>query len=246
MKPNQDKQNTGNTSVDEMTLMRLVDGELNSAERIQVLQKLESQRGGWRECALAFIEDQAWKQAMATPAPAAATTKLDSSVTKTIASPLPANSSQGMTWASWAAIAAGLILAFAAGSFLRFDNGGANNQVVQTDGAAKTHRQSRAPSNAIATNADPTEREQPKPQIAGDLAKPNAAPLEKESPVYVVDNEFWDHKSSLPEDFQERLEKLGVNVERKRGLMPIRTNDGQDWIVPYEELQVVPVNGIQM
>jgi hypothetical protein len=54
---------------------RLVDGELGEGERRNLLLRLESEPGGWRRCALAFLEAQNWREALApvaasvTPAP---------------------------------------------------------------------------------------------------------------------------------------------------------------------------------
>jgi hypothetical protein len=45
-------------------LDRLVDGELNEAERREVLLLLEEAPEGWRRCALAFLENQAWGNAL--------------------------------------------------------------------------------------------------------------------------------------------------------------------------------------
>ncbi|MFO0906989.1 MAG: hypothetical protein U0794_01265 [Isosphaeraceae bacterium] len=49
---------------------RLVDGELAPSERRALLLELESEpdRDGWRRCALAFLENQAWGEALR-PAP---------------------------------------------------------------------------------------------------------------------------------------------------------------------------------
>jgi hypothetical protein len=43
---------------------RLVDGELPDAERRALLLRLEAESGGWRRCALAFLEAQAWREAL--------------------------------------------------------------------------------------------------------------------------------------------------------------------------------------
>jgi hypothetical protein len=40
---------------------RLVAGELTEVERRELLLSLESEPDGWRRCALAFLEDQAWR-----------------------------------------------------------------------------------------------------------------------------------------------------------------------------------------
>jgi hypothetical protein len=49
---------------DPQILDRLVDGELAEAERREVLQTLERQPDGWRQCALAFLEAQSWGDAL--------------------------------------------------------------------------------------------------------------------------------------------------------------------------------------
>ena len=43
---------------------RLVDGELSEEERRELLAGLDNEPGGWRRCALAFLEAQCWKQAV--------------------------------------------------------------------------------------------------------------------------------------------------------------------------------------
>ena len=40
----------------------LVDGELNETERRRLLTELDDEPSGWRRCALAFLEAQAWKE----------------------------------------------------------------------------------------------------------------------------------------------------------------------------------------
>jgi hypothetical protein len=49
---------------DPQILDRLVDGELAEIERREVLQTLERQPDGWRQCALAFLEAQSWGEAL--------------------------------------------------------------------------------------------------------------------------------------------------------------------------------------
>jgi hypothetical protein len=45
----------------ERQLDRLVDGELNAAERRQILAECDEREGAWRRCALAFLEAQSWR-----------------------------------------------------------------------------------------------------------------------------------------------------------------------------------------
>ncbi len=47
---------------DERRLDLLVDGELSEEDRRALLRLLDREPGGWRRCALAFLEAQAWKR----------------------------------------------------------------------------------------------------------------------------------------------------------------------------------------
>ena len=44
---------------------RLVDGELSDSERRDLLLRLDDEPNGWRKCAMAFLEAQSWREAMA-------------------------------------------------------------------------------------------------------------------------------------------------------------------------------------
>lgn len=50
--------------VERRLLDRLVDGELAEDERRALLRRLEADPDGWRCCALAFLESQAWREAL--------------------------------------------------------------------------------------------------------------------------------------------------------------------------------------
>jgi hypothetical protein len=50
-------------NTDDTRFDRLVDEELSEEERRQLLGQLDDEPGGWRRCALAFLEAQCWRQA---------------------------------------------------------------------------------------------------------------------------------------------------------------------------------------
>jgi hypothetical protein len=50
---------------DDHLLDRLIDCELSEPERRALLLRLEAEQDGWRRCALAFLELQTWRQALA-------------------------------------------------------------------------------------------------------------------------------------------------------------------------------------
>jgi len=53
---------------DPSLLDRLVDGELAEAQRQQLLRQLDREPDGWKRCALAFLDAQAWGRSMASGA----------------------------------------------------------------------------------------------------------------------------------------------------------------------------------
>ncbi len=52
------------TSLPTSELDRLVDGELSPAEAHDLIRIIEETPGGWKQCALAFLEAQAWQQTL--------------------------------------------------------------------------------------------------------------------------------------------------------------------------------------
>ncbi len=63
-----------------------------------------------------------------------------------------------------------------------------------------------------------------------------------DAPYFVTDHQLWENESALPPEIESRLEQLGADVRRERGLMPGRLPDGRVVNVPYEDIQVVPVS----
>jgi anti-sigma factor RsiW len=63
-------QHTGVVALNSL-IDRLVDGELPDRERSALLLRLETEPDGWRRCALAFLEAQSWREALAPVAAAA-------------------------------------------------------------------------------------------------------------------------------------------------------------------------------
>ncbi len=101
----------------------LVDGELPEPQRREFLRQLDTEPGGWKLCALAFLEAQAWQQEakaicrkLALPGGSAA----DSGVERpacSAAPPAPKTRSplQLESRRTWYATAVGVLLAFVAG-----------------------------------------------------------------------------------------------------------------------------------
>ncbi len=88
-------------------LDRLVDSELGPQQRREVLAALDEEPGAWRECALAFLEAQAWRL------------QLSRAAAEPILAQLTATDKPGRSrrlWGAWLATAASVLLAFAVGT----------------------------------------------------------------------------------------------------------------------------------
>jgi hypothetical protein len=126
---------------------RLVDGELSDDERRALLAKLDAEpdSGGWRRCALAFLEAQAWREAFApvaaralpVPAPVVAVRR-------------PPRLAMIKTPA---ALAASVLLAFSVGWFSRGDAGPRVVRVAPAAAPAPAPVLSDMPSQSIPTSA---------------------------------------------------------------------------------------------
>src|SRR5262245_61132861 len=89
---------------DTMLLDRLVDGELNDEERRELLLRLERTPDGWRRCAMAFLEGQAWRSEAK-----AMVHGPDATVRPAPAHAIPPSWKGGLPWSSFA-LAACLML----------------------------------------------------------------------------------------------------------------------------------------
>src|SRR5262249_27157750 len=92
---------------------RLVDGELDAVGRRELLKALDDQPGGWRRCALAFLEAQAWRSDLR----GAVCESL--AVTAPLTRPIPRSHSRAVRVGQAGLIAAALVVAFGAGWLVR-------------------------------------------------------------------------------------------------------------------------------
>jgi anti-sigma factor RsiW len=225
-------------TVTQQEIDRLVDGGLNEAERRVLLARLDSQPGGWRACALAFLEAEAWRAAMGSlvidmpqqavrPATGAAASRL------------------GRLRLYWMSVAAGILLAFGLGSVLGSRWGDAGRAVVD---------RSEGPQQ-IAAPADPagSDAEAAPPQETG------TAPADAD--VQVVGLVRWGEEGApqqavpivsgrgLDEDWLraqprlfsdhalQQLERYGWRVQQGRQLLSIELRDGRRLAIPLDSVK---------
>lgn len=204
-------------SDDQRLLDLLVDNELSLAERRELLGRLDEQPDGWRRCALAFLEAQAWQ------------TELPE-VTRAAAEPMPGESEPGprrggsLGWSNYLSLAASFLLAFGLGLWMRGAGTTPANPQPSNPGVAQTQ----AGGNAqLASDG-----------LAGALTVPGS---EQPVPVYVGSgyDEQWlrNQPSAVPPSLLESLEQMG-HVRQNRQLVPVDLEDGRRVIVPVDQVDV--------
>lgn len=218
---------------DEATFDRLVDGELSVTERQQLLASLDAQEDGWRRCALAFLESQAWggefKRIVNEPATATSV-----SLDRASASERRERRTSG----NWLAVAAGLLLAFGIGWLA--NQSAFNDSKDQPPTLANVERvESPLHNDPIADNIDPDDavtllvRD-----VSGNDQRVQVPLVEVES----LDNQF---ANALPANLRERFRSRGFDVERRRRFAPMFFEQNEQlvpMVVPVDDTRIVPVN----
>ncbi len=217
---------------DDTQFDRLVDGELSATERQELLTSLDSREDGWRRCALAFLEAQAWsgefKQMLADPADSPQVVSL------------PGDTSAVPT-GRWLAIAAGLLIAFGVGWL--------------TNSAPRDRPMDQQTTLA---HTDPQELVEPEefPEGPREAVDPNDAvtllvrdvsgndqrvqvPLME---VEALNDQFAD---ALPAELRNRFRNRGFDVQRRRRFAPMFFEQNEQlvpMIVPVDDTKIVPVS----
>jgi hypothetical protein len=212
-------------SYDDAEIDRLVAGELDDAERRGLLLALEGDPEGWRRCALAFLEDQAWRQAFAH-----AGTMPSRSEAAFVA---PISPRRGRHWIRRGAIAASIIAAtFAAG----FATGGISRAVPRVE-TAKEDRPKADEPRAVPQGEQVRE--------VGSIALVDGAGGEsppRRIPILAGPgiNERWlrEQPPTVPEYVRARWERQGYQVEERRKLVSVTLEDGRRVSIPVDEVEL--------
>jgi len=228
---------------DEHRFDLLADGELSEAARRELLSRLDDEPGGWRRCALAFLEAQSWRHVFGTLAG------------ESSAEPPPSRP------ARWFRLGgpAGTLLAMA-GSFMVAVVLVGLVQGIRNPGppgggpggdALVDQRGMEAPVREAGPREDRPPDSAGKPESAPPkflfVELPGAAGPEGEGqtirlPVVERDQLGEGWLESLPApmspELLEQLQKAGLRVEQRRKLLPWRMQDGRRLVVPVDEVDL--------
>lgn len=226
---------------------RLVDGELSADEYRALLASLDDEPGGWRRCALAFLESQALAgevtcvrrgMTLADDEASAIPATLDAARTS------PQQQPGSFRLTTILAMAASFLVAFAMGIAMPRlfpDRPGRPELAGNAAGPAVTNVASNA------GEANPLRHVSYKPignmQLVvdgpgGDSTAVGDVPIyETSGPV----NSFLaDEQPAISAEVLQALERRGHKIERQVEYVRVRLDDGRDVIVPIERYQIQP------
>jgi len=197
-------------------LDRLVDGELPDVERRELLLRLDKEPGGWRRCALAFLEAQTWSEALTSTAGPQCVTSSESAsgvsydpghrCVDTPRSPIARRSRFWRPVARFTGLAAALVLAFALGWSYR---GGP----AEIGPSAKGNRQART----VVDRSVPTPSE---------TAVKVATPTKPAEAVASID------------PIVKNLQQRGYSVESQQRVVSMESKDGRKVKLPVQEIRI--------
>ena len=219
---------------------RLVDGALSAAEYKVFLSSLEDEPGGWRRCAMAFLEAQAWGREFAAirrgeedaPARAAAAELVEHH---------PAKRGFYLPVSPLLAAAACVILAFGLGIVTH------SNFYPPDPMPTRFAGQNSWNGNAL----DMAGKEELLPAEDAEIAAmkfvlDGAGNEEVVVPVIGGNNtgeqSLVETEPAIPDSVLRTLRSQGHDIQRKQEFSPIAMGDGRHVIFPVEEYRITPVS----
>lgn len=210
---------------------RLVDAELSEPERRELLVRLDREPGGWRRCALAFLEAQCWKQAFRVMQEARDDAMTHDVMAQTRHEYAPAVSRRP-TWphrlGTLIAMAASFLVAFWIGSLVQRER-----TVLPVSNFG----------DQVATVEQPaSDRSTPWRTVAvSDSGSGRQGPI---STVRAVERNNVDDRwleslpSAIPDDVRQAFQRSGHEIKQHRQLVPVPLDDGRRLVVPVDQVDV--------
>jgi hypothetical protein len=229
---------------DRILFDRLVDGELGEEERRKLLASLDAAPEGWRRCALAFLEAQAFRESFGDLAPVVRKSPLPAA--PPVSPPMPRKRRKPLgAMGTVMAMAASFLVALGLGSWAlhgpRNDGGSPTNNQIAGDPRATT-----VPA-VNATNHDALPRATPSASTPWQMVKLQAPGLTGDDrPLQIpalprprLDDDYFRRvPSPLPDDVRQALERTGHEIRTYRELVPVHLKDGRQLVLPVDQVEV--------
>ena len=231
---------------------RLADGETSAEEYRSILAGLDDEPGGWRRCAMAFLEAQALKNDLGELRDRAVSSHAKEKPESPVAT-------QAIQWPVLLAIAASFLAAFGLGYALRSPwptTRQSDGPVAEENRNSPHDNRQHSQDSALAGNSPANRVKAPLREedvaetplqnvtlVVGDDAD-HAEQFEIPVVYYgdVGDEYFRSQHSAMPPEIREMIERQGHQLRRTQGYVPVTMEDGQQLVVPVEEVEIVPVS----
>ena len=220
----------------------LVDGELDSARQHELLSRLDTTPDGWRRCALAFLEAQAWRSDLRSTIDAPISPRWPGEGRAVVRTSLITRVGR------WSLLALGLCLAFGAGWLTR--PGASSRRNIDSDAPAAALATGGATSDER-TEKTPPGPDQEGPQLPGSMRMAGILTLQvddhgrmRQVRVPILDASGIDVQKLLEQapaarsQAIEALERRGNKVETHRQLLTVDLKDGRKLILPVDQVDV--------
>ena len=225
----------------------LVDDELSDQECQQLLQELDVSEEGWRQCALAFLEDRKWTQV----ASGELRRESDHAVHQQTIPPKRV-SRPSLVW--WVAIAAAAAFFVGRSSVAPGDKPLADKPAPGGDGGRAVADNPRDSDDSTLVADVPS---QGADQGTGQHnLYPTSLLVERgddrpgfELPVVDFGGQStdWTRKPPpIPRNVEEAIERMGGEIEREYFFAPAELENGQHVVVPVERLHIGPASHRQI
>lgn len=219
-------------------LDRLVDGELTSEEYREVLAQLELEPDGWKRCALAFLEAQAWCRDLRGRCDESAPIRCP--VVPTVS---PGRRSPGSWIVACGALAGCLAAAFGLGMW--WSSGDlAPHDADRPVKLLPANRQDFAPAASALVQTPGSSATTPT-QLTLLVDRGDGQTEQFEMPVFDAHDPVGQRlvqQPAIPWHVELAIRRAGHDVRTQRHWTPVTLWDGRQAVFPVDELEIVPVS----
>jgi hypothetical protein len=239
----------------ECMIDRLIDDELNDNQVRELLLALEAQPEGWRRCALAFVESQTLRRDLA--GIAVCDTDAENDAEYELVPAGKASRGIRLPAVAWAALAAGLLLAFALGTTTRgfWSDSIADRRVTGPEEMVATTENNSQESIGTKNNAQEANDLETAPankgmlmvslpMDEGETAQSVKVPL-VEGGLEQLKTLFAEESAVLSAAERTTLESTGHEIEQQRAFYPVKLDDGRQAVLPMDIVKVRYTGGWQ-
>ncbi len=228
-------------TLDERLFDRLADGELDEAARRALLSRLDGVPGGWRLCALAFLESQAWRSEMRLATGKSGTAVMSREIARRDRSRVARARRSSL-------LALAIVAAFAGGWLVRPDGEAVRDQQFAraAKGVAQSDEGAMKLSNETAPALDASSPEPPPAtRLAGVLTltiDESGQPREVRVPVIegpgIDSRRLLEQPPAISPSVVKELKRRGHKVESHRQLLTVDLQDGRKVLLPVDQVDV--------